>query len=249
MSPCSSFLFLVLFLFLLPLARCLPSPSRPPSRYCRRCCDHLDPQTSGSAPYYRPAEVRTVVNMTILRGDKGDRGDKGTPGKPGAEGPSGPPGPAGPQGSKGQAGVPGDACKNPRAAFSVGRRKSLHSVDYHQPLVFDTVFVNLHEHFNMFEGKFYCYVPGVYLVNLNVHTWNFKETYLHLMHNREQRVILYAQPSERSIMQSQSVMMDLELGDEVWVRQYERQRDNAVYGDDVDVYITFNGYLVAPAVH
>uniref|UniRef100_A0A3Q2XUK3 C1q and TNF related 6b n=1 Tax=Hippocampus comes TaxID=109280 RepID=A0A3Q2XUK3_HIPCM len=224
----------------MPPARCLPSPPRPPSRYCRRCCDHLDSQALGSAPYYRPAEVRTVVNMTILKGDKGDRGDKGTHGKPGAEGLTGPPGPAGPQGIKGQAGAPGDPCKNPRAAFSVGRRKSLHSVDYYQPLVFDTVFVNLHEHFNMFKA-------GVYFFNLNVHTWNFKETYLHLMRNQEQQVILYAQPSERSIMQSQSVMMDLQPGDEVWVRLYKRERDNAVYGDDVDVYITFNGYLLAPA--
>lgn len=59
-----------LVLFLLPPARCLPSPPpRPPSRYCRRCCDHLDSQASGSAPYYRPAEVRTVVNMTILKGN------------------------------------------------------------------------------------------------------------------------------------------------------------------------------------
>lgn len=121
-------------------------------------------------------------------------------------------------------------------------------MDYYQALVFDTVFVNVHEHFNMFKGKFYCYVPGIYFFNVNIHTWNFKETYLHLMHNDKEQVILYAQPSERSIMQSQSVMMDLALNDEVWVRLYKRERENAVYSDDVDVYITFNGYLVAPSV-
>ncbi|XP_034388814.1 complement C1q tumor necrosis factor-related protein 1 [Cyclopterus lumpus] len=233
-------------LWLLPLACCVPSPSRPPSRLCRRCCDHQDPPAN-PAQYQMP-EVRTVINMTILQGDKGDRGDTGTPGKSGLEGPSGHRGLVGPKGTKGQAGAPGDACKTASSFFSVGRRKALHSVDYYQALVFDTVFVNPHEHFNMFKGKFYCSVPGVYFFNVNIHTWNFKETYLHLMHNAKEQVILYAQPSERSIMQSQSVMMDLAPDDEVWVRLYKRERENAVYSDDVDVYITFNGYLVAPSL-
>nr|XP_057928138.1 complement C1q tumor necrosis factor-related protein 1 isoform X2 [Doryrhamphus excisus] len=245
-SPSVAMAACLRLLLLLPLACSLPSPSRPPTRFCRRCCDHMEPQ-AGPAHYHMP-EVRTIVNMTILKGDKGDRGDKGTSGKPGLEGPPGQRGPAGLKGSKGQAGAPGDPCKTPQSYFSVGRRKSLHSVDYYQALVFDTVFVNLYEHFNMFKGKFYCYVPGVYFFNVNIHTWNFKETYLHLMHNDKEQVILYAQPSERSIMQSQSVMLDLALNDEVWVRLYKRERENAVYSDDVDVYITFNGYLVAPGL-
>ncbi|XP_051851425.1 complement C1q tumor necrosis factor-related protein 1 isoform X3 [Antechinus flavipes] len=42
-------------------------------------------------------------------------------------------------------------------------------------------------------GKFYCYVPGIYFFSLNVHTWNQKETYLHIMKNDAEVVILYAQ--------------------------------------------------------
>ncbi|XP_053712913.1 complement C1q tumor necrosis factor-related protein 1 [Synchiropus splendidus] len=241
----TSIRMLMCFLLLLPLVSAVPSPPRPPSKFCRRCCDHSGP--TGPPSQFQMPEVRTIINMTILKGDKGDRGIRGTPGKPGLEGPAGQRGPFGPKGSKGQAGAPGDACKNPQSSFSVGRRKSLHSVDYYQALVFDTVFVNLYEHFNMFKGKFYCYIPGIYFFNVNIHTWNFKETYLHLMHNDKEQVILYAQPSERSIMQSQSAMFNLALNDEVWVRLYKRERENAVYSDDVDVYITFNGYLVAPA--
>ncbi|CAL8329791.1 unnamed protein product [Merluccius merluccius] len=247
------------FLLLLPLVACVASPSRPPSRLCKRCCDHLEPPAAGSAhfqpppaspaPYQPTTEVHTIINMTILKGDKGDRGDKGTPGKAGVEGTSGFRGPNGPKGSKGHSGAPGDACKTAHSSFSVGRRKALHSVDYYQPLVFDTVFVNRPGHFSMFKGKFFCSLPGVYYFNVNIHTWNFKETYLHLMHNTKEQVILYAQPSERSIMQSQSVMLDLAADDEVWVRLYKRERENAVYSDDVDVYITFNGYLVAPSSH
>lgn len=189
-------------------------------------------------------EVRTYINMTILKGDKGDRGERGTPGKVGMEGAPGPRGPTGAKGSKGHAGAPGDPCKAQHSAFSVGRRKSLHSLETYQALIFDTVFVNADDHFNMFEGKFTCIIPGVYFFNVNIHTWNFKETYLHIMLNDSEKAIIYAQPSDRSIMQSQSIMLQLELKDEVWVRLYKRERENAIYSDDVDVYITFNGYLI-----
>ncbi|XP_049925215.1 complement C1q tumor necrosis factor-related protein 6 [Epinephelus moara] len=225
----------------------------PPPVPCRQCCDDLEPpEGSGAQPptggFSHVPEVRTYINMTILKGDKGDRGDRGTPGKPGQEGPPGSRGPTGSKGAKGQAGPPGDPCKVQYSAFSVGRRKSLHSLDSYQGLVFDTVFVNLDDHFNMFNGKFICHVPGIYFFNVNIHTWNFKETYLHIMHNDTEQAIVYAQPSDRSIMQSQSVMLELELKDEVWIRLYKRERENAVYSDDVDVYITFNGYLIKGSV-
>lgn len=186
-----------------------------------------------------------VIIFTL--GDKGDRGERGTPGKAGLEGPPGSIGPAGSKGSKGQAGLPGDPCKVQYSAFSVGRRKSLHSLDSYQTLVFDTVFVNLDDHFNMFKGTFICHIPGIYFFNVNIHTWNFKETYLHIMQNDTERAIVYAQPSDRSIMQSQSLMLELELSDEVWVRLYKRERENAIYSDDVDMYITFSGYLIKPS--
>lgn len=216
---------------------------------CRRCCDHLDPE-EGSGAEFPPVgfnhvpEVRTYINMTILKGDKGDRGDRGTPGKAGPEGPPGPRGQTGPEGSKGQAGLPGDPCKIQNSAFSVGRRKSLHSLESYQSLLFDTIFVNLDDHFDMFKGKFICRIPGVYFFNVNIHTWNFKETYLHIMQNEAERAIVYAQPSDRSIMQSQSLMLELKTSDEVWIRLYKRERENAIYSDDVDIYITFNGYLI-----
>ncbi|XP_069087463.1 complement C1q tumor necrosis factor-related protein 6 [Pleurodeles waltl] len=224
---------------------------------CRRCCDSEDPQPSSTtksssaphqSPHYLLPEVRPYINITILKGDKGDIGDRGPPGKSGKEGAAGPQGPPGESGSKGQRGDPGDRCKHQYAAFSVGRKKALHSSEYYQALVFDTVFVNLYEHFSMFKGKFYCFVPGIYFFSLTIHTWNFKETYMHIMRNEEGMVILYAQPSDRSIMQSQSLMLDLKENDEVWVRLYKRERENAIYSDDVDTYITFNGYLIKPSL-
>ncbi|XP_053708219.1 complement C1q tumor necrosis factor-related protein 1 [Synchiropus splendidus] len=237
---------LALLLLLLSLASSV-SLVPPRGSPCSRCCDDLEPAEGSAAkpPLFSPVpEVRTYINMTILKGDKGDRGDRGTPGKPGAEGPPGPMGHLGLKGAKGQVGVPGDACKSQHAAFSVGRRKSLHSLESYQTLVFDTVFVNLYDQFDMFSGKFFCHVAGIYFFNVNIHTWNFKETYLHIMRNQAEQAIVYAQPSDRSIMQSQSLMLDLDTEDQVWIRLYKRERENAVYSDDVDVYITFNGYLI-----
>ncbi|XP_007958024.2 complement C1q tumor necrosis factor-related protein 1 [Orycteropus afer afer] len=211
----------------------------PPASRCFRCCDP-------APPLYRPIPV-PQINITILKGEKGDRGDRGLQGKFGKTGSAGARGHMGPKGQKGSMGAPGDRCKNHYAAFSVGRKKPLHSNEYYQTVVFDTEFVNLYGHFNMFTGRFYCYVPGIYFFSLNVHTWNQKETYLHVMRNREEVVILYAQVSDRSIMQTQSLMLELREQDEVWVRLFKGERENAIFSDEFDTYITFSGYLVKHA--
>ncbi|XP_072523640.1 complement C1q tumor necrosis factor-related protein 1 [Salminus brasiliensis] len=210
---------------------------------CRRCCDPMEepPQYSSTYPQY---QVVPQINITILKGEKGDTGQRGPYGKAGKIGNTGQRGVPGIKGTKGSIGTPGEPCKSYYAAFSVGRKKALHSNDYYQTLVFDTELVNLYGHFNMFTGKFFCYVPGIYFFSLNVHTWNQKETYLHVMKNEQEMAILYAQPSDRSIMQSQSLMLELERDDEVWVRLYKGERENAVFSDDFDTYITFSGYLI-----
>uniref|UniRef100_A0A8B9NXB9 Cytosolic endo-beta-N-acetylglucosaminidase n=1 Tax=Apteryx owenii TaxID=8824 RepID=A0A8B9NXB9_APTOW len=41
-------------------------------------------------------------------------------------------------------------------------------------------------------------------------------------------------------MQSQSVMLELQEKDEVWVRLYKGERENAVFSDEYDTYITFS---------
>ncbi|XP_067403290.1 complement C1q tumor necrosis factor-related protein 1 [Emydura macquarii macquarii] len=208
---------------------------QPPRSQCIRCCDAPAPPT-----YQHPPQI----NITILKGEKGDRGERGLQGKFGKAGSAGSRGHTGPKGEKGSVGAPGEPCKRHYAAFSVGRKKPLHSNDYYQTLIFDTAFVNLYTHFNMFTGKFYCYVAGIYYFALNVHTWNQKETYLHIMKNGAEVVILYAQQSDRSIMQSQSVMLELQEQDEVWVRLFKAERENAIFSDEYDTYVTFSGYLI-----
>ncbi|KTF94386.1 hypothetical protein cypCar_00041333 [Cyprinus carpio] len=60
---------LAVFLLLLASVASVPPPSRPTPRYCRRCCDHLDPPLSPApqaAANHMP-EIRTIINMTILK--------------------------------------------------------------------------------------------------------------------------------------------------------------------------------------
>lgn len=144
-------------------------------------------------------------------------------------------------------GPPGAPCQHAYAAFSVGRRQGLHSTDAFQAVPFDTELVNLDGGFDLTSGHFLCTVPGVYFLSLTVHTWNYKETYLHIMCNEQATAVLYAQPSERSIMQTQTLLLPLATGDTVWVRMFQRDRDNAIYGEHGDLYITFSGHLVKPA--
>ena len=208
-------------------------------------CKNSSALNNNNSSFPHASKPEPVFSPTLPPpGEKGDTGERGHLGKSGKGGSTGPQGPAGYKGSKGGLGQPGEACKSHYAAFSVGRKKALHSSDYYQTLVFDTELVNLYGHFNMFTGKFYCYVPGVYYFSLNVHTWNQKETYVHVMHNEREAVILYAQPSDRSVMQSQSLMLALETHDQVWVRLFKGERENAVFSDDFDTYITFNGHLI-----
>ncbi|XP_070708387.1 complement C1q tumor necrosis factor-related protein 1 [Pempheris klunzingeri] len=216
-------------------------------RECRRCCDPGEESAhQHSYQQYPQYQIVPQINITLLKGEKGDTGERGPYGKSGRAGQMGPSGAGGVKGNKGSMGLQGEPCKYYFAAFSVARKKGLHSNDYYQTLVFDTELVNLYGHFNMFTGKFYCYVPGIYYFSLNVHTWNQKETYLHVMHNEREVVILYAQPSDRSIMQSQSLMLELERDDQVWVRLFKGERENAIFSDEYDTYITFNGHLIKP---
>ncbi|XP_007100192.3 LOW QUALITY PROTEIN: complement C1q tumor necrosis factor-related protein 8 [Physeter macrocephalus] len=185
-----------------------------------------------------------TINISILKGEKGEAGVRGRSSRSRKEGPPGSRGLCGHKGQKGQVGPPGTLCQRAYVAFSVGRREGLHSTDALQAVPFDTELVNLDGAFDLASSHFLCAVPGVYFLSLNVHTWNYKVTYLHIMCNRQ--AVLYAQPSERRMMQTQSLLLALATGDAVWVSMFQRDGDNAIYSERGDLYITFSGHLVKP---
>ncbi|XP_077861711.1 caprin-2-like, partial [Saccoglossus kowalevskii] len=171
----------------------------------------------------------------IQQGKKGDSGAHGTPGK---IGPSGKPGVKGDKGDKGNAGDQRPIQTTSRVAFSVARTSRMGPLSNYQAVTYDKIYTNIGGHYNDSTGVFTCPSNGVYFFTMSA-LKQTSDSNLHVCFMRNQIQLTCA--FSRTGAATNSIIIELYLGDEIWVRLRE---DYALYSNEGNRYATFSGYII-----
>ncbi|XP_066270840.1 complement C1q-like protein 4 [Branchiostoma lanceolatum] len=186
-----------------------------------------------------------------LKGDLGDVGPRGAPGKLGPAGLKGEKGRRGEPGPYGERGPPGGSPPAPPVvAFSVARTANVDRTSSHTLVTYDVVITNVGGAFNKGTGKFVAGVGGIYFFTFTGKTeWKAKVTYkAHLMKNEE--IVVSLHENNGDLIQhnsgSNSAVLQLHVGDEVWVRLDGDGRTLAGTGSSHpgSRFLTFSGFLI-----
>ncbi|XP_004473751.2 adiponectin isoform X2 [Dasypus novemcinctus] len=175
------------------------------------------------------------------KGEKGDTGLLGPKGDSGEIGVSGVEGPRGFPGIPGRKGEPGESAYVYRSAFSVGleARVTVPNV----PIRFTKIFYNQQSHYDDTTGKFHCNIPGLYYFSYHI-TVYMKDVKVSLFKKDKAVLFTYDQYQEKNVDQaSGSVLLHLEMGDQVWLQVYESGEQMGLYADNVNDS-TFTGFLL-----
>lgn len=173
--------------------------------------------------------------LLIFLGLLGPKGEMGEAGITGAEGPRGFPG------TPGRKGEPGEGAYVYRSAFSVGleNRVTVPNV----PIRFTKIFYNQQNHYDGSTGKFHCNIAGLYYFSYHI-TVYMKDVKVSLFKKDKAVLFTYDQYQEKNVDQaSGSVLLHLEVGDQVWLQVYGEGDHNGLYADNVNDS-TFTGFLL-----
>ncbi|XP_006884170.1 PREDICTED: adiponectin [Elephantulus edwardii] len=180
-------------------------------------------------------------------GKPGEKGEKGDPGLSGPKGDSGDTGVTGVEGPRGFPGIPGrkgepgESAYVYRSAFSVGleNRVAVPNV----PIRFTKIFYNQQNHYDGTTGKFHCNIPGLYFFTYHI-TVYLKDVKVSLFKKDKAVLFTYDQYQDKNVDQaSGSVLLQLEVGDQVWLQVYGDGEQNGLYADNVNDS-TFTGFLL-----
>ncbi|KAK1150504.1 complement C1q tumor necrosis factor-related protein 6 isoform X1 [Acipenser oxyrinchus oxyrinchus] len=239
-------------LLLLPLSQAAPPSDAPPPQHCARCCDHLEYQSSPPegadtppAGKYIVPEIRPYINMTILKGkDSQRRPGERHPGKSAKDGPPGSPRTPGPKGSKGQTGVPEMPASTSTLPFRWGARKPSTTPSSTRPWC-STRSSSTSTATSTCSGRFLCHLPGSTTSTSTCTPGTSRRPTPTSCTTTGSWSSSTPSPARGPSCRARAPWRTGD-GDQVWVRLYKRERQNAAYSDSNDAYITFNGYLIKP---
>ncbi|XP_070572310.1 complement C1q tumor necrosis factor-related protein 7-like [Ptychodera flava] len=186
-----------------------------------------------------PTGQKGVQGKVGPKGDKGDLGSKGSKGQSGLLGPKGQQGQPGQQGQKGDKGHAGVIHQPSRMAFSVVKTTSMTEVSEDTPVIYDKVYANVGNGYSKDTGKFTCSVSGVYFFMFTARRRASTNLYMCLMKNTDYLPCIASISGDG--MHSNSVIIDVETGDEVWIQLKSR---NGFASYSKPSYATFTGYLL-----
>ncbi|XP_057563614.1 complement C1q and tumor necrosis factor-related protein 9 isoform X2 [Hippopotamus amphibius kiboko] len=193
-------------------------------------------------------------------GPKGSTGSSGPTGSPGPLGPVGKPGPkgdAGPLGPQGEPGVRGlrgwkgdrgekgkigETPALPKSAFTVGLTVLSKFPPSDAPVKFDRILYNEFGHYDVATGKFTCHVAGVYYFTYHITVFS-RNVQVSLVKNGVK--VLHTKDGYMSSEDQASggIVLQLKLGDEVWLQVTGGERFNGLFADEDDD-TTFTGFLL-----
>ncbi|KAK3785982.1 hypothetical protein RRG08_015240 [Elysia crispata] len=125
-------------------------------------------------------------------------------------------------------------------AFSAGLSQP-RSLEAHQNVVFDHVYVNTGGGYNSGTGVFTCPTAGLYMFQINALTKIDHSMWLKLYHNNNYICSVWGRTSSEYVPGSNTVILDLAQNDRVRIQSHS---ESHLYGAISDIYGTFSGYRI-----
>ncbi|XP_070537776.1 uncharacterized protein [Ptychodera flava] len=133
-----------------------------------------------------------------------------------------------------------------KMAFSVTMTTPLFGTDKPQVVIFNEVKERIGKGYDAKKGVFRCIVPGIYYFSYTICSYYNRSIAVTLVHNDMPVVATSMDASTIKVMQSQSVVLSLLKGDEVWIMMGASE-NYAIYGRNDHIhYNIFNGVLLYP---
>ncbi|XP_066221918.1 complement C1q and tumor necrosis factor-related protein 9A isoform X2 [Saccopteryx leptura] len=185
------------------------------------------------------------LGPTGLLGPVGPIGKPGPKGEPGPLGPQGEPGVRGLRGWKGDRGEKGKIGETPalpRSAFTMGLTVLSKFPASGVPIKFDRILYNEFNHYDITTGKFTCHIAGVYYFTYHITVFS-RNVQVSLVKNGVK--VLHTKDGYTSSEDQASggTVLQLTLGDEVWMQVTGGEKFNGLFADEDDD-TTFTGFLL-----